>query len=156
MKHESTNEPVAWMQPDEVHISLWKDKYHTIPLYTCPQNPQRSEDINLSCKSTQARLAASWGYVKAQPEQRSVSEQQEPVAWQDTAKPTELVSAEDWDNIDPQWHWMYRPLYTTPPQRKPLTDEQIETAWPFVWRKHEAAAHLVIVRAIEAAHGIKE
>ena len=32
------------------------------------QNPQRSEDINLSCKSTQARLAASWGYVKAEPQ----------------------------------------------------------------------------------------
>jgi hypothetical protein len=96
-------EPVAWMQPDEVHISLWKDEYHTIPLYTRPQNPQRSEDINLSCKSTQARLAASWGYVKAEP----------------------------------------------------LSDEQIEAAWPFVWRKHEASAHLVIVRAIEAAHGIR-
>ena len=26
-------------------------------------------DQNLACKSTQARLAASWGYVKAQPEQ---------------------------------------------------------------------------------------
>ena len=32
-------EPVAWMQPDEVHISLWKDNYHIIPLYTTP--PQR-------------------------------------------------------------------------------------------------------------------
>jgi len=29
-------EPVAWMQSDEVHISLWKDDYHTIPLYTTP------------------------------------------------------------------------------------------------------------------------
>ena len=29
-------EPVAWMQPDEVHISLWKDDYHIIPLYTTP------------------------------------------------------------------------------------------------------------------------
>jgi hypothetical protein len=29
-------EPVAWMQPDEVHISLWKDDYHTIPLYNTP------------------------------------------------------------------------------------------------------------------------
>ena len=42
-----------------------------LPLYTHPpqpeQNPQRSGDINLSCKSTQARLATSWGYVKAQP-----------------------------------------------------------------------------------------
>ena len=52
--------------------------------------------------------------------------EQEPVAYQDTAKPTELVAAEDWDNIDPQWHWMYRPLYTTPPQRTwvGLTDEE--------------------------------
>jgi hypothetical protein len=40
--------------------------------------------------------------------------QQEPVAWQDTAKPSEIVDSENWDNIDPQWHWMYRPLYTTP------------------------------------------
>ncbi len=29
-------DPVAWMQSDEVHISLWKDDYHTIPLYTTP------------------------------------------------------------------------------------------------------------------------
>jgi hypothetical protein len=34
-------EPVAWMQPDEVHISLWKDDYHTIPLYTTPPAAQR-------------------------------------------------------------------------------------------------------------------
>jgi hypothetical protein len=32
----SVQEPVAWMQSDEVHISLWKDDYHTIPLYTTP------------------------------------------------------------------------------------------------------------------------
>ena len=35
-----SQEPVAWMQPDEVHISLWKDDYHIIPLYTTP--PQRA------------------------------------------------------------------------------------------------------------------
>jgi hypothetical protein len=34
-------EPVAWMQSDEVHISLWKDDYHTIPLYTTPPAAQR-------------------------------------------------------------------------------------------------------------------
>ena len=30
---QPVQEPVAWMQSDEVHISLWKDDYHTIPLY---------------------------------------------------------------------------------------------------------------------------
>lgn len=39
----------------------------------------------------------------------------EPVAWQNKDKPSELVATEDWDNIDPIWHWMYRPLYVTPP-----------------------------------------
>jgi hypothetical protein len=45
---------------------------------------------------------------------------------------------------------------TTPPQRKPLTDEQIEDAW----RKVETGDFYDCVqpfaRAIEAAHGIKE
>jgi hypothetical protein len=34
-------QPVAWMQSDEVHISLWKDDYHTIPLYTTPPASKR-------------------------------------------------------------------------------------------------------------------
>ena len=52
------------------------------------------------------------------------------------------------------------PLYTTPPQRKPLTDEQIYTEA----RKHEKFAkdgrewydRGSFARAIEAAHNIKE
>jgi hypothetical protein len=32
------------------------------------------------------------------------------VTWQNKFKPFELVAPEDWDNIDPQWRWMYRPL----------------------------------------------
>jgi hypothetical protein len=38
---KAVQEPVAWMQSDEVHISLWKDDYHTIPLYTTPPAAQR-------------------------------------------------------------------------------------------------------------------
>ena len=48
------------------------------------------------------------------------------------------------------------PLYTTPPQRKPLTDEQIEkmiAANLETWNSKSAMASFV--RAIEAAHGIK-
>jgi hypothetical protein len=39
-------------------------------------------------------------------------ERLEPVAYQSTSKPNEIVSAEEWENIDTMWHWMYRPLFT--------------------------------------------
>ena len=79
--------------------------------------------------------------------------EQEPVAWQDTANHMEIVSAEDWENLDPMWHWMYRPLYTSPPQRQPLTNEQIwqlENDCSFNRDLHADK----FARAIEAAHGI--
>jgi hypothetical protein len=44
------------------------------------------------------------------------------------------------------------PLYTTPQQRKPLTDKQIMDALNL----KSCESYRVIVRAIEAAHGIKE
>jgi hypothetical protein len=46
------------------------------------------------------------------------------------------------------------PLYTTPPQRKPLTDEQINAF--FQGMKPNNGFWLSFARAIEAAHGIKE
>ena len=44
-------------------------------------------------------------------------------------------------------------LYTTPPQRQPLTDEQIK----IIWRDIDGSDGMLIrfARAIEAAHGIK-
>ena len=50
---------------------------------------------------------------------------------------------------------------THPPQRKPLTDEQIEQIENGIWRPEffddvERQANREFVRAIEAAHGIKE
>ena len=47
------------------------------------------------------------------------------------------------------------PLYTTPPQRKPLTDEQIKHLAIDVYSPHQEPL-IVFARAIEAAHGIKE
>ena len=46
-------------------------------------------------------------------------------------------------------------LYTTPPQRKPLSDEEIETyRYMIDWTAHWS--YINFARAIEAAHGIKE
>ena len=86
----------------------------------------------------------------AQPEQK-------PVAW---ASKRTLDCIKDFDG------YIYAnggfddavPLYTTPPQRKPLSDEEID----FLWRKATMKPGLTLLmvrsfaRAIEATHGIKE
>jgi len=53
------------------------------------------------------------------------------------------------------------PVYTTPQQRKPLTDERIDEMWAqhcVVWKRINKTLinPIVFARAIEAAHGIKE
>ena len=49
-------------------------------------------------------------------------------------------------------------LYTTPPQRKPLTDEQKKNIFLKFYGKHWAYTNQIkhVMEAIEAAHGIKE
>ena len=87
----------------------------------------------------------------------------EPVAWREfdgeggyyfrTYEYNEDYAAK-WDVNNPNHKGWVEPLYTHPPQRKPLTDEEINNLdkWleqaPY-WRV------LKLARAIEAAHGIK-
>ena len=47
------------------------------------------------------------------------------------------------------------PLYTTPPQRKPLTDEEMKKIWYAMQNIMGWYSFQEIARAIEAAHGIK-
>ena len=53
----------------------------------------------------------------------------------------------------------YTPLYTTPPQRKPLTDKELNligAQWHYnLLGKDDKAELFDFARAIEAAHGIK-
>ena len=106
---------------------------------------------NFNCKSVQARLATAWGYVKAQPEQ-------EPVAcvtykevadtmnglWGGTLVQRQI--AEELENTM---------LYTTPPQRKPLSDEEIDELRSG-YQSGRIGSFVSLARAIEQAHGIKE
>ena len=71
--------------------------------------------------------------------------EQEPVAWMNDMG----------THIDLNVSGRGIPLYTTPPQRKPLTDEDVER----IVREARVGEHGIgytIARAIEAAHGIKE
>ena len=47
------------------------------------------------------------------------------------------------------------PLYTTPPQRKPLSDEEMKKIWYAMQNLMGWYSFQEIARAIEAAHGIK-
>jgi hypothetical protein len=62
------------------------------------------------------------------------------------------ASAMSWGGGDPV------PLYTSPPQRQPLTDEEIEELERWVEFKEtgkpERIALTLLVRRVEAAHGI--
>ena len=74
--------------------------------------------------------------------------EQEPVAWmrQDGQRVTTASDRHNYPNYETRYSI---PLYTTPLQRKPLTDEQIEEIW------ERTGDYDSFARAIEAAHGIK-
>ena len=70
-------------------------------------------------------------------------ESQEPVGWIDSKGNMVCTKINE----------SCKPLYTTPQQRKPLTDEQIAEEF---YKFEAASAWYQFARAIEAAHGIKE
>jgi hypothetical protein len=95
--------------------------------------PQQAEPVALTVAEIE-QMNAQWDYeihgdrtrylVRMTEKAHGIDkEQAEPVAYQDTAKPTEIVAAEDWENIDPAWHWMYRPLYTAQ-QAEPVVERK--------------------------------
>ncbi len=89
---------------------------------------------------------------------------QEPVAhlWQhcDTGRPR-VVMPDQIITADATW-FVVGPLYLHPPQRKPLTDEEIWREYQGLWPFHPAAEPKLaadiaaFARAIERAHGIKQ
>jgi len=80
----------------------------------------------------------------------------EPVAWYHVENNKVFFTASPSDDLIGKY---WTPLYTTPPQRKPLTDEEIvaivreESRGSAISR--DGSTSLRIARAIEAAHGIK-
>ena len=76
---------------------------------------------------------------------------QEPLAWISTG-PASMIH---WTADKPAYGDDWVPLYTAPPQRKPLTDEDVERIVREA-RVGERGIGYTIARAIEAAHGIKE
>ena len=89
-------------------------------------------------------------------------ESQEPVAWRTfdgegqyeyRAYEENESYADDWNKRNPNHKGWVEPLYTHPPQRKPLTNEQIDVLARTMIKGVKSVNWLA--RAIEAAHDIK-
>ena len=80
--------------------------------------------------------------------------QQEPVAYMDICEKNQMSGLRYWSEPDNRHEVA---LYTSPPQRKPLSDEEaLEIARTFGAQPWPPGSCVAFARAIEAAHGIKE
>jgi hypothetical protein len=112
-------------------------------------------------RADQKKLGGSLNYWKLSQDQRlkaitAIKEalaqpEQEPVATLDDLEQEIYENTRQFVSRDVM-EWMLKRYYTTPPQRKPLTDEQIEQ----LEQDTCAMEFPETARAIEAAHGIKE
>lgn len=85
----------------------------------------------------------------------NIEQQAEPVAWV-FAPNNELLWPSEVEVTNPIEIDSYQPLYTTPPQRKPLTWEQIsQIGLECANDKSRLPFEVKLARAIEQAHGIK-
>tara|TARA_R110000868_G_scaffold47849_1_gene156347 strand:+ start:42 stop:611 length:570 start_codon:yes stop_codon:yes gene_type:complete len=101
-------------------------------------------DINTQYLLDQvARLTAENAMLKEKWSEAQPEQEQEPVAWMDRTYGN-LHEVNYGDSI---------PLYTSPPKREPLSDEEIADLW---WNNYVGTADSVrnFARAIEKAHGI--
>ena len=96
----------------------------------------------------------------AEPVQEPVVNQQlttEPVAWIHTDPDKPRVKFLEWRENEPGYRgfWIKTPLYTAPPQRKPLSDADLAKIWDDALDQLDPRDQLrFIARAIERAHGI--
>ena len=111
---------------------------------------EQAQNYPPECQTEAEKTAFAFGWWKALEANREQAQKQEPVAWI-------TQGGKGWL----RWHKSYDdnkdsvPLYTSPPQRQPLTPEsvfQIADQHPVEGFGPDIMA---FARAIEAAHGIK-
>ena len=103
--------------------------------------------------------------------ERRIAGAQEPVAWIHTDPDKPRVRFLEWREDEPGYRgrWVKTPLYLAPPQRKPLTEEEVDAATAqerdalldHIYEYGTAAEGVLerirkLCRAVERAHGIKE
>ena len=96
-------------------------------------------------EATLTALRAALAELEQGPVQEPV---QEPVAW--LRLRDGKLARNDGGNFGNDW----MPLYTAPPQRKPLTEEEIQDCFYAARNAKLGSVVVEIARAIERAHGI--
>ena len=136
---------------------------------------QQALDALITCE---VQIESEWGVARSMEQieadgdtspvilalrERLAQPEQEPVAWMfqctaDNSVPVLLREKQNWAESGTGL-WVETPLYTSPPQRKPLTDEQVGEIYYGITHQRATISGSWIktfARAIEAAHGIKE
>ena len=127
------------------------------------QQPQMQPCAGRNCGSTNPNLHSAECFEDYEKATGMAQPQQEPVALLNAirAEPTEMIHK--WRVVDIIQSSPPQGIYYTPPaQRKPMPDDEI---WKFWWSRPEVpegeddsmeAEFVAAVRAVLAAHGIKE
>jgi hypothetical protein len=117
---KAVQEPVAWMQEDGEHFSIWKDKYATVPLYTTPPAAQQPW-VDLTGEEIMAapeNLIACIAYVRNKLREKNAAAQPAPVQ---EHLPIAMKTHGAWDGLEllddlPDGALLYT---TTPPVAQP-------------------------------------
>ena len=126
----------------------YRGREGTTELYACEYCQQKDYDFSKIPHLHKCPVPKAYTAINALRAAIEQAEQAQPVAWAllKNGVPVNVfltrVNADD-----PYWQdkgYSTAPLYTTPPQRKPLTDEETKDLY------------VRVCGAIEAAHGIKE
>ena len=128
--------------------------------------PRATVEQALEALERTADPADEWPFAVAQRRQSAITalraalaqqvEPVEPVAW---VRLEAWKSGQSWpdDCFTALPAEGLTPLYTAPPQRKPLTEEEIERLWyPSAAIAEPGKRRVAFGRAVERAHGIKE
>ena len=113
-------------------------------------------------KGVEIPAGVKYYYIEPKLPPQPKEPEQEPVAWRFTgiAGLKRYMTQKQYDAQTPETKKWYEPFRCanciTPPQRKPLTDEQMWVLWNSQGDDAmEQQAAIAFARAIEAAHGIK-
>ena len=140
-------EPVAKVSKRYVNNIQWLDQIPEFgtPLYTTPPQPEQKQEYQFGVYSAED-LDKAWksGYDNCKA-QSSWTLEDVKKAWK---RGYAQAKKEQRQNLVG--------IYTTPPQRKPLSDEKMKAIWYSTDSIMGWYSFQEVTKAIEAAHGIKE